>query len=121
MKRISALLCLLLCAMGGVWAQNGKPFVIPELKEWKGGRGFFVPDTSLRVVYDDLVLQTVAEAFAADYQTLFGIMPEVVRGKAETGDFFLTLKNDEKLGGEGYEIEVDRCVKISAPKAVGAY
>lgn len=40
MKRISALLCLLLCAMGGVWAQNGKPFVIPELKEWKGGRGF---------------------------------------------------------------------------------
>lgn len=41
MKRISALLCLLLCAMGGVWAQNGKPFVIPELKEWKGGRGIF--------------------------------------------------------------------------------
>lgn len=121
MKRISALLCLLLCAIGGVWAQNGKPFVIPELKEWKGGKGFFVPDSSSRIVYDNHVLQTVAEAFAVDYQTLFGIMPEVVCGKAETGDFFLTLKNDKKLGGEGYEIEVDRCVKISAPKAAGAY
>ena len=45
MKRISALLCLLLCAMGGVWAQNGKPFVISTVQSiWnneKTYRGYY--------------------------------------------------------------------------------
>ena len=27
-------------------AQNQKPFVIPEIKEWKGGEGEFVPSST---------------------------------------------------------------------------
>ena len=35
----------LFCWMTAVPAQNEKPFVIPELKEWKGGNGTFTLDS----------------------------------------------------------------------------
>ena len=121
MRKIIALLCLLLCVAGRVSAQNEKPFVIPELKEWKGGEGFFVPGYSLRIVYDHPDLQSVAQAFAEDYRMMFDAEPEVVRGKAKDGDFFLTLKKDKKLGREGYRIEVADRVKVAAAEAAGVY
>lgn len=102
-------------------AQNPKPFVIPELKEWKGGEGYFVPDKTWRVTYESLALQDVARKFAEDYAVMFGIRPEVVEGKPRPGDVFLTLKRDKKLGKEGYSVDIDRYVKVSAPEPAGVY
>lgn len=115
------LLLLLFCAQVAVYAQNAKPFVIPELKEWKGKEGAFVPSADMRVVYADEVLRAVAEAFAADYGQMFGTVPETVQGKPSEGDIYFTLKKDKKLGREGYAIRVDRYVTVSAPEVVGAY
>lgn len=115
------LLLLLFCAQVAVYAQNAKPFVIPELKEWKGKEGAFVPSADMRVVYADEALRAVAEAFAADYGQMFGTAPETVQGKPSEGDIYFTLKKDKKLGREGYAIRVDRYVTISAPEVVGAY
>lgn len=115
------LLLLLFCAQVAVYAQNAKPFVIPELKEWKGKEGAFVPLADMRVVYADEALRAVAEAFAADYGQMFGTVPETVQGKPSEGDIYFTLKKDKKLGREGYAIRVDRYVTISAPEVVGAY
>ena len=115
------LLLLLFCAQVAVYAQNAKPFVIPELKEWKGKEGAFVPLADMRVVYADEALRAVAEAFAADYGQMFGTVPETVQGKPSEGDIYFTLKKDKKLGREGYAIRVDRYVTVSAPEVVGAY
>lgn len=115
------LLLLLFCAQVAVYAQNAKPFVIPELKEWKGKEGAFVPSADMRVVYADEALRAVAEAFAADYGQMFGTVPETVQGKPSEGDIYFTLKKDKKLGREGYAIRVDRYVTVSAPEVVGAY
>lgn len=115
------LLLLLFCAQVAVYAQNAKPFVIPELKEWKGKEGAFVPSADMRVVYTDGALRAVAEAFAADYGQMFGTAPETVQGKPSEGDIYFTLKKDKKLGREGYAIRVDRYVTVSAPEVVGAY
>lgn len=115
------LLLLLFCAQVAVYAQNAKPFVIPELKEWKGKEGAFVPSADMRVVYADEDLRAVAEAFAADYGQMFGAAPETVQGKPSEGDIYFTLKKDKKLGREGYAIRVDRYVTVSAPEVVGAY
>lgn len=115
------LLLLLFCAQVAVYAQNAKPFVIPELKEWKGKEGAFVPSADMRVVYADEALRAVAEAFAADYGQMFGTAPETVQGKPSEGDIYFTLKKDKKLGREGYAIRVDRYVTVSAPEVVGAY
>ena len=105
----------------GLYAQNEKPFVIPELKEWQGKEGVFVPQAGMRIVYAQDALRSVAEAFAADYGRMFDAAPAVVQGKPSEGDIYLTLKKDKKLGREGYAIRVDRYVTISAPEVVGAY
>lgn len=120
-SKIIGTLCVLLCINLGLVAQNAKPFVVPELKEWKGKAGAFVPGEQLRIVYDNQALRQVAEAFAADYQTMFGQAPQVVQGKGKNGDISLSLKKDKKLGKEGYSIDVADCVKVSAAEPVGVY
>ena len=102
-------------------AQNPKPFVIPELKEWTGKEGRFTPSEETRVVYCDEQLERIARQFAEDYETLLGRKLEVVEGKARKGDFTLVLKKDKKLGKEGYAIQIDEKVTLSAPDAVGVY
>ena len=32
-------------------ANNKKPFVIPELQEWRGAQGMFTPTATSRIVY----------------------------------------------------------------------
>lgn len=107
----------------GTPSVSPKPFVIPELKEWKGGKGTFVPTEQTRIVYpaDVPELQRIARAFAEDYRTMFGRTLEVVAGKGGSGDFILTLRTDKKLGNEGYEIRISDRVRLSAPEAVGVY
>lgn len=121
---VSKALCLVVFSLFvqmGLYAQNEKPFVVPELKEWKGSEGVFIPSADMRVVYAQDALRSVAEAFAADYGQMFGLTPEVIQGKPSAGDIYFTLKKDKKLGREGYAIRTDRYVTVSAPEAVGAY
>lgn len=121
---VSKALCLVVFSLFvqmGLYAQNEKPFVVPELKEWKGSEGVFIPSADMRVVYAQDALRSVAEAFAADYGQMFGVTPEVIQGKPSAGDIYFTLKKDKKLGREGYAIRTDRYVTVSAPEAVGAY
>ena len=98
-----------------------KPFVIPELKEWKGGKGYFIPTGEARIIYTDSTLREIAEQFAQDYQKMFSVRLNVSDRKAQKGDFVLSLKKDRELGKEGYTIDIDKQVNVSAPKAIGVY
>ena len=79
-------LCLLCLTCVGVAAQNVKPFVIPELKEWQGKDGAFVPSEKTCIVYGNAALQSIAEAFAADWKEMFGNALQVKAGKPQAGD-----------------------------------
>lgn len=118
---IIVLVCAAAFAVTAV-SQNAKPFVIPELRDWKGGKGSFMPQASTRIVYADPSLAEVARDFARDYQTMFGVSLPVEAGKAAKGDIVMQLKADRRLGTEGYTIDIktDR-VTVSAPEAQGAY
>ena len=117
--------CIGIFLMCTVWAelpaQNPKPFVVPELKEWQGKEGNFIPSDKSRIVYGDSSLKQVAEAFAADWKELFGFSMQLAEGKPEAGDFYLTIKNDKKLGKEGYTLSVAKTVTVSAPEETGVY
>lgn len=119
-RRVTCLICGM-CFCFGIHAQHLKPFVVPELKEWKGATGFFTPKQSVRIIYDDPELQKIARQFAADYKALFGVLPEIAEGKPCKGDFFFTIKRDKKLGKEGYDIGIDNYVKVSANEPIGVY
>ena len=119
-KRVTCLICGI-CFCFGIYAQQQKPFVIPELKEWKGATGFFMPKQSVRIIYGAPGLQKIARQFAADYKALFGVLPEIAEGKPCKGDFFFTIKRGKKLEKEGYDIVIGDYVKVSANEPVGVY
>lgn len=112
---------LTLVALMSAGAANNKPFTIPELRQWKGANGLFVPASDLTVTYSSPELENVARIFANDYFTMFGVRPTVEQGKAVAGGFHFALKADKKLGEEGYSINIGKSVSISAPTATGAY
>ena len=86
-------LCLII-STGANASVNPKPFVIPELKEWKGSDGTFVPTEATKIVYaaNNPELERIARIFAQDYQTMFGRSLEVVQGKGAAGDFIFSLR-----------------------------
>lgn len=82
--RVRLLALLVGCTMGigSVWADvNPKPFVIPELTSWTGAEG----QTALsgRIIVKSSKARSVAEAWMADYQTMFSQQPTIVSGRAQ--------------------------------------
>lgn len=116
----------IVCALFSVslYAQNEKPFVIPELKEWKGAKGEFVLNGQTRVFCsgNDAELLRVASAFVADYEQMFKTKLVVSQGKMKKGDVVFRLCKDKQLGEEGYAITVtEQNVQVTANKPVGIY
>ena len=105
------------------FAANDKPFVIPELKEWRGGEGLYdvLPETRIVCETDDAELLRIAGMLAEDMQKMFGVRIPVETGKSRAGDIILTIKADKKLGAEGYEINVGKKAELTAPTATGLY
>ncbi|MEY8685328.1 family 20 glycosylhydrolase [Bacteroides sp. AN502(2024)] len=104
-------------------AVNPKPFVIPELKQWTGKNGNFIPETDTKIVCtsSNPELQRIARLFADDYRQMFGQTLSVTEGKGKAGDFVLSLSTDKKLGQEGYAIQIADRVALSAPTPTGLY
>lgn len=122
-RLVLILAVLLACPQFLAAAINPKPFVIPELKEWKGTEGNFIPSENSKIVYPkgNNELSRIARMVADDCKTMFGYQPEVVEGKGNAGDIILSIRADKKLGKEGYAIKVTDRVQLSAPEAMGVY
>lgn len=118
-------LLVIFCLTGSLSraAVNPKPFVIPELKQWTGKDGNFIPEKDARIVCtsQNPELLRIAKMFADDYRQMFGQTLSVVQGKAASGDFVLALSTDKKLGEEGYAIKITDRVAASAPTTTGLY
>lgn len=127
MKRtyfIGVVLFLLLeCPLMIKASVNNKPFVIPELKEWKGAEGSVSLSNQTRIVYPkgNESLKGIAESLSADLKTMFGIDVTVSTANAQKGDVSLNLKKDKSLGDEGYAIRIANVIEITAPQPVGVY
>lgn len=119
---ITCLLSLCVAASGFLKAENSKPFVIPELRQWQGADGMTTITAKSKVVYVNSELADVAEAMAEDYGLLFGKkLKTQAASKTAKGNIIMALTDDEELGDEGYCIEIGDAVAISANTPVGAY
>lgn len=121
--RMAGILSLLLLFCVSLSAQNEKPFVIPELKEWNGGKGTFQLNEHSAIVYEHPDLTEVARLFAEDYSRMFGVTLPTRAGKPAAGDILLSLKkNKMKMWGpEGYTIRIGKSVEVAAATPTGAY
>lgn len=123
-RRFLLTLITILCISSSIEAAvNPQPFVIPEIKEWKGATGNFTPTEKSRIVCADKnpELIRIANLFAEDYKTMFGTKPEIIQGKGASGDFILSIHADKKLGKEGYAIRITDRIQLSAPENMGVY
>ena len=119
---ITCLLSLCVAASGFLKAENSKPFVIPELRQWQGADGMTTISAKSKVVYVSTELADVAEAMAEDYGLLFGKkLKTQAASKAAKGNIIMALTDDEELGDEGYCIEIGDAVAISANTPTGVY
>lgn len=113
-----AAFCFSLLALPAAADINPKPFVIPELQNWSGAEGAFVP--SGRLVYKGgKAAQRVAELLAKDYAALTGQTLTVVSGTARQGDIALVMSKATGLGDEGYRLDIADAATITAPTERG--
>ncbi|MBQ1645871.1 MAG: glycoside hydrolase family 20 zincin-like fold domain-containing protein, partial [Prevotella sp.] len=83
---------------------NEKPFVIPEITEWKGGQGNV--ELSGRIIVKSSNIKAIAQAFSNDCEKMFGWKLAVSSGKPRKGDIVLTCRKSADLSEESYQIEM---------------
>lgn len=112
-----------LAFQSGIAQTNEKPFVIPELQEWKGSTGTLIPgkNASIILTNDNPQLRKNVETFVEDYHIMTGKKLSVKNGKGKQGDFVFALSNDKQLGDEGYTIQIDNQITITAQTPLGAF
>lgn len=98
---------------------NAKPFTVPEVKEWRGGEG--TTRFSFRIVYKRAEEREVAQLLAADYERMFGKRVAVVNDKVQDGDIVLNIKRADKLGEEGYLLDIGTDIRCAAATRKGLY
>ncbi|MCQ2550534.1 MAG: family 20 glycosylhydrolase [Lachnospiraceae bacterium] len=104
-------------------AINPKPFVIPEIKEWKGAEGALTITANSRIVIDKeyVELRQIATLLAQDWALLFGKELAITTGKATRGDIQLSFTSSKKIGNEAYAISTTDRVSLSAATPTGLY
>jgi hypothetical protein len=108
-----------------VMAANAKPVVIPELREWTGGTGYFTITGGSRICVDPAYATGLADSAAAlqeDLLALNGLNLSIINTASPAGgDFYLTLNcSDSGIGTEGYLFESGNWLTIRANNAKGA-
>ncbi|MCC8145860.1 MAG: family 20 glycosylhydrolase [Bacteroidales bacterium] len=102
-----------------VHANNSKPFVIPEIQQWKGGKGEMKITPGSSIIFMDESLQEVAQNFAAELKILLDIDLKVSAGKPSRGDITLDLKALQNKNPEAYSINIQNQIKVTANESIG--
>ncbi len=116
-------LCLTLLFSVSSFAQQSKPFVIPELKEWKGGNGTFLFSSKTKLIAD-VTTEDIAKQFSEDYEEMFGKELKLRKaGSKSTGNVVFVLDPNvlKTNGKEAYKIEIGNSVQVTANSTTGLY
>lgn len=99
---------------------NEKPNVVPGLREWKGYTGEFALTETSKIIYEE-GLEASAVMIQSYFKDMLERTVEIEQGTTpKAGDIF--LKNGETVktvGEEGYLLEINDYVTITAPTYVG--
>lgn len=101
---------------------NTKPFVIPELQEWKGSKGSLELTPQSQIIvdsrYSDEILP-IAQQLSRDINILIGLDLDIISGSASKNSIFLTLGDIKTDNKEGYSIQISSSVKVTANEPIG--
>lgn len=98
---------------------NLRPQVIPGIREWKGYTGNFTLLDDSKIIVTDESLTETATTIQSYFKEMLGINIAIGNGVSKKGDVVLTLDNANELGNEGYYLNIDDIITISAPSTKG--
>lgn len=106
----------------GLYANNEKPFVIPEIKHWESYSGDFIITNKTRIVCNrsNKELFEVAQLLSSDYEKMFGIKLKVEDRISKGGVINFNIVNNDNYGDEAYCIDIHENVVITANSIRGA-
>lgn len=96
---------------------NPRPSLLPGLREWKGGRGFWT--FSGRLVLADAALEDTGRLVGEAIHAMAGCSVAVLVGRPQDGDLYLVHTGETALGEEGYRLEIGTVLTACAPRAKG--
>ena len=95
---------------------NEKPNVVPGLREWDGAEGTFQLTEDSRIVYTEEVQKAAAHMLQTYLKDMLEMDIPVVSEEVKAGDImFESAYTTDELGVEGYYMNIDDVVTISAP------
>lgn len=97
--------------------KNAKPFIIPSLREWHGGDGYFILNASSEIVIDPQYkesLQNLASLLQQEIKDFSGLELKITYAKNKGyGNIYLSLQHDDSsLGEEGYYCSINNNFEI---------
>jgi len=109
----------------GIAFNQTAPFVIPALKAWKGGQGFYLLSARSKIVLpisEKETLSPLASQLQEEIEQTTGLRPAIKIGNPGNSDIYLELNGTQpRLGEEGYQLEVTDVLKITAPAYKGLF
>ena len=98
---------------------NAKPDVMPALREWKGYTGNLELSDNTKIIYNDSSVEETATLIQGYFDEMLD-KDLTIGTEASNGDIELVLdENRTELGDEGYFVEIDDTIKITAPTKIG--
>lgn len=121
MRKYILLIMMIATSAVLIAATNPKPFVVPEVKMWKGSEGAFKCNSGTRIVLtsSNPQLRQVADNLSDDWNNMFGQRLSVEYGRIRTGDIVLSMT--KHTAPEAYSMISSDIVVIDARSPKGVY
>jgi len=102
-----------------------QPQVLPKLQNWNTTSGYYKLSSSARIICstsDYNILKNDLNQFQTDLATVSGKTLAIAQGVAKKGDLSFSLSSGvEKIGTEGYIMDINDQVSIEASTAQGTF
>ncbi|MFK8295385.1 family 20 glycosylhydrolase [Capnocytophaga canimorsus] len=102
---------------------NSAPQVIPSIQQWEGKTGYFTFSENTPLIVDKNFpqLESYISVFSNDLQSLYNFKAAVTLAQAKPQSVFFTLSSETAIPEEGYRINIDENIIITASSTKGIF
>ncbi|ATA76838.1 family 20 glycosylhydrolase [Capnocytophaga canimorsus] len=102
---------------------NLAPQVIPSIQQWEGKTGYFTFSENTPLIVDKNFpqLESYISVFSNDLQSLYNFRTAVTLAQAKPQSIFFTLSSETAIPEEGYRINIDENIIVTASSTKGIF
>ncbi|GJQ06859.1 beta-N-acetylhexosaminidase [Capnocytophaga cynodegmi] len=102
---------------------NSAPQVIPSIQQWEGKTGYFTFSENTPLVVDKNFpqLESYISVFSNDLQSIYNFKAAVTLAQAKPQSVFFTLSSETAIPEEGYRINIDENIIVTASSTKGIF